>query len=242
MGCGWCGTRQKCPIAYAYAKEAYRGVVHGVARDGERRRERKDDAHEARPQDTVHVCDPSNDAVAHEERPRHELDLGVVPVVPPAEDRDDVRQVERHRGHREDRVHRNGAREVEQAGQDADDRDEPDRAERRLRPGAVVPEEAAVGQALVPAEGVDGARGRLKCGLAHEEGGQADEGPDEERSGLAHAQDHDVEEGGARRTREVLTWGAMSNREAWCEGNVRTEVRSRGRARCSVSNPRDLYR
>ena len=192
----------------------YSSVVHGSRVDRQLRRKRENDAHEQRPQDAVHVRDPSDDAVAHVKRPRSELDLRMVPVPPPAtsppssapiplgnthkppldapEDRNNVRQVQRHRRHRKDRIERNRARQVQQPGQDRDHGDEPDRAQRRLRPLGDVPEEAAVGQALVARERVHGTRRGLEGSLAHEERREADERPDEERARLAHAEDHDL--------------------------------------------------
>lgn len=62
----------------------YRSVVHRLACHGQDGGEREDDADEQRPEDAVQVRKPADEAVAHVERPGHELDLGVVPVPPPA--------------------------------------------------------------------------------------------------------------------------------------------------------------
>ncbi len=115
-------------------------IVHRLRSDGQDGREREDDADEERPQYAVHVRCPSEEAVAHIERPGHELNFGMIPVPSAAEDRDDVRQIERHGGHRENRVQRDVADKLQQPGEDADERHKPNRAQGSLRPGADVAE------------------------------------------------------------------------------------------------------
>lgn len=160
----------------------HRSVVHILRIDGQIIRHRKDDAHEQRPQYTVDVRRPSEDAVAHVERARLEVDLGVVSVEPtsvPAgrmsqrhifahqevwhvqEDRNDVRQVQRHSRQRKDGVSRNGAREVKETGQNREERREPDCAQRCCGVLAHVPKVATIRQAVVPAECVYRARTSL---------------------------------------------------------------------------------
>ena len=64
-------------------KDTYRGIVHILRRHRQIVGQRKDDAYEQRPQDTVDVGCPPEETVAHVKRSRLEVDLRMVPIIPP---------------------------------------------------------------------------------------------------------------------------------------------------------------
>ena len=108
------------------------------------------------------------------------------------EDGNDIREIEGYGRQGENRVCRNWTCKVQKAGKNANKSGDPDRTDGGSSVIVHHCKVAAIWESLIAAEGVHGPGTGLKGSLDDEEGGEADESPQEEGSVFSDPRGHDL--------------------------------------------------